>query len=103
MKSSKIAQREPRNHRNQSTYKYLHPPGRRGANIRISVPARGERLSAACRTGVRQRGAGGTDAKQEQRPRSKATLDPHKLSTQPDESTHTRPRRRRGLPTSLQL
>src|SRR5215211_7855321 len=59
--------------------------------------------SAARRTGVRQRGAGGTDAKQEYRSRSKATLDPHKLSTQPDESTHPRSRRRRGIPTSLQL
>ena len=30
---------EHRNHRNQSTYKYPHPPGRRGANIRIFIPA----------------------------------------------------------------
>src|SRR5215207_8020651 len=37
---------EPRNHRNQSTYKYLHPPGRRGENIRISVPAKGGGASA---------------------------------------------------------
>src|SRR5919106_198651 len=45
---------EPRNPRNQSTYKYLHPPGRRGANIRIRY-RKGKRLSAACRTGLRQR------------------------------------------------
>src|SRR5215212_7504553 len=79
---------------------------RRAGGVRTlgyPFPQGGERLSAACRTGVQQRGAGGTDAKQEQRPRSKATLDPHKLSTQPDESTHARSRRRRGIPTSLQL
>src|SRR5215212_3826354 len=60
-----IKRQEPRNHRNQSTYKYLHPPGRRGANIRIYPFPQGGCLSAACRTGVPQRGAGGTDAKQE--------------------------------------
>src|SRR5215212_11848695 len=82
-----------------------HTPRRAGGVRTLGYPfaQRGAPQSAACRTGLRQRGVGGTDAKQEQRPRSKATLDPHKLSTQPDESTHPRSRRRRGIPTSLQL